>query len=59
MNHQVVILQECASQAFTSIAVKVGDLNNELFLADVNKLFVQYKLYFYVIFYIFILIVEY
>lgn len=46
MHHQVVILQECASQAFTSLAVKVGDLDNEVFLADVNKLFIEYKLYF-------------
>lgn len=41
MHHQVVILQEFATQAFTSIAVKVGDLDNEVFLADVKKLFVE------------------
>ncbi len=31
MHHQVVILQECASQAITSLAVKVGDLDNDFF----------------------------
>lgn len=33
MHHWVVILQECACEAFSSVAVKVGDLDNEVFLA--------------------------
>lgn len=45
MHHRLVILQECAFQAFTSAAIKVGGLDNEVFLADVNKLFIENKLF--------------
>lgn len=34
MHHSAVILQECAAPAFTSRAVKQGDLDNEAILAD-------------------------
>lgn len=45
MHYHVVILQECASQAFTLIAEQVGDSGNEEFLANVNKLFIKNNLY--------------